>query len=344
MLDRAPITTDLARRVVDEGVRHLLTILSSKGRFIYSHVVGDITAAGDGYNMLRHCGTMWFLLRAVNEMPVNLGATDRAKLAAGVGYAGGKFAPVPWAGGAKPRYGMVTKGAIKTGGIGLALVMLHQFRDFSQRSATEPVKLPEPVDRTIEGLEEYGVAQIHKGDFFHKRRLADGAIMDFESDYYTGEVLLGLFHSPRPQPEAAEVCRGLMAKDYGIDVQSHWMAYAACEAIERGLVEREFGLAYLTRLMRAIIDDPAYRARRDSTPIACRSEALTRALMLARRIDGALPAPLTDQMRRTAEENMEIQLEWYDAGQFWKGDESNKVQIDYIQHNATAFLNWLAVA
>jgi hypothetical protein len=221
--------------------------------------------------------------------------------------------------------------------------MLHQFRDFAERTAIAPKNLPEPVDRTIEGLEEYGISQIHKGDFLHKRRLSDGAILDFVSDYYTGELLLGLFHSPRPQREAAAVCLSLMEQDYGIGVQSHWMAYAACEAVERGLVDRAVGLAYLNRLMGAIIDDPAYRARRESTPIACRSEALTRALMLSQRIDDAFAPPMLAAIRRTAEENMVLQLDWYDGGQFWRGDDADKVQIDYIQHNATAFLNWLAL-
>lgn len=343
MIDSKTMTPELAREVVGQGTRHLLNILSPNGRFIYSHKAGSVVDAGDGYNMLRHCGTLWFMLRAVNETGVRLDWLDRAKLTAGVSYAGTRIERVTWAGGPKPRYGMVTKGAIKTGGIGLALVMLHEFDRFAEQADIKAVRLPEPVGRTVEGLEDYATGQIHRGDFFHKRRLKDGAISDFVSDYYTGEVLLGLFHSPRPQRQAAEVCRGLMEDDYGIGVQSHWMAYAACEAVERGIVDRDVGLAYLTRLMRAIIDDTAYRARRESTPIACRSEALTRALMLARRIEDAFPESLVAEMRHAAEENMALQLEWYDRGQFWKGDTSRKVQIDYIQHNATAFLNWLAL-
>jgi hypothetical protein len=32
--------------------------------------------------------------------------------------------------------------------------------------------------------------------------------------------------------------------------------------------------------------------------------------------------------------------QWHKDGQFWRGDDEDRVQIDYVQHNATAFLNW----
>jgi hypothetical protein len=47
-----------------------------------------------------------------------------------------------------------------------------------------------------------------------------------------------------------------------------------------------------------------------------------------------------DQANSATAENLLLQLKWYDNGQFWRGDGDDKVQIDYVQHNGTAFLNW----
>jgi len=48
-------------------------------------------------------------------------------------------------------------------------------------------------------------------------------------------------------------------------------------------------------------------------------------------------------VRAHAAENLALQLDWYKDGQFWQGDGTIRVQIDYIQHNATAFLQWAQV-
>ena len=53
-----------------------------------------------------------------------------------------------------------------------------------------------------------------------------------------------------------------------------------------------------------------------------------------------LSADLLQRVRFAAAENLAMQLDWYKDGQFWMGDSSRKVQIDFIQHNATGFMNW----
>ena len=136
----------------------------------------------------------------------------------------------------------------------------------------------------------------------------------------------------------------LMRRDYGVDIQSHWMAYAACEAVERGYVEAAFGEAYLARLVAHIAANTDYRLRRASTPIACRTEALTRILLLAKRRGAActLTRETLLTAAREADFNLTLQLDWYRDGQFLKSDEDDKVQIDYIQHNATSYLTHIA--
>ncbi|HVG48494.1 MAG TPA: hypothetical protein VM899_10225 [Rubellimicrobium sp.] len=338
----APLAPASTRAVVEDSLGHLLRIIQPRGRFIYAHEAGNPGQVHEGYNMLRHCGTLWFMLRAINELGLKPTRVQQDALTEAVAYAGRRMERPLWVITDGPCFALNAKGAVKLGGIGLALVMLQEFQALARRDRLSPKGLPATLEETLRGLEAYALTQIEDGDFQHKRDFATGRLQDFHSDYYTGEVLLGLLRSPRLFPEANAVCERLMARGYGIDVQSHWMAYAACEGVERGRLSRAPALDYLHRLMTAIVGDENYRARRESTPIACRTEALTRFLLLsrARAFQGAIDPALLDAVRAAAEENLQLQLDWYADGQFRKGDGSGRVQIDYIQHNATAYLNW----
>ena len=81
-------------------------------------------------------------------------------------------------------------------------------------------------------------------------------------------------------------------------------------------------------------------------PIARISAGLTALLIsMALLVDmllGVVPSQgdADHRVRKRVAENLALQLDWYKDGQFWKGDGDRKVQIDYIQHNATAFLHW----
>ncbi|WP_103258039.1 hypothetical protein [Tabrizicola aquatica] len=324
---------DALRAIVEASLAHLLRLIQPEGRFIYAHPAGAPDQPLDGYNMLRHCGTLWFMLRAVNELGLDLPAPDRAAIARAVRYAADKFQQPDWLD--QPTLALVTKGAVKTGGIGLALVMLDAYR----RATGLPQATPLPLGQTIATLAAYGRAQRDGHDFLHKRQFADGAILPFRSDYYTGELLLGLFTTDQTDPGTLAATEALLARRYGLAEQSHWMAYAACEAAERGLVGEERLVGYITDLITAILDRPGYRDRRQSTPIACRSEALTRFVLLCDRWPGRFPETLRAAALEAADDNLTLQLDWYAHGQFCKGDGDDKVQIDYIQHNATAFLN-----
>lgn len=331
------LSRDALRTVVEQSLTHLLRLIGPKGRFVYAHPLGAPDQALDGYNMLRHCGTLWFMLRAVNDLGLDLPPADRQAIARGVGYAASRFQRPEWLPG--QTLALVTKGAVKTGGIGLALVMLQDYR---RATGMPHDTTPDTLDDTIRVLAAYGLAQREGQDFLHKRQFADGAVLPFRSDYYTGELLLGLFLTDSADAGALAATEALMARRYGVAEQSHWMAYAACEAAERGLVGEERLVGYLTDLIGDIIARPAYRDRRQSTPIACRSEALTRFALLCDRWPGRFPDALRAAALRAADQNLALQLEWYADGQFHKGDGDPKVQIDYIQHNATAFLNrWL---
>lgn len=335
----SPQTLTRSETVVSDALAHLARIVLDKGRFIYAHEAGDTATVHDGYNLLRHCGTLWFMARAANQLP---GRTDPDVLAAigrATGYLGRKLDPPPWAASDRPSLGLVGNGAIKLGGLGLGLLALTEVATIPAL-ILPPKALPHALPETISRMRTYALDEIEGDDFRHKRDFQTGEVLGFRSDYYTGEAIFGLLMSGPTTDDLTRVTTALMRKGYGFAQQSHWMAYAACEAVLRGVVPAALGSAYLTGLMEAILGDPHYRTRRQSTPIACRTEALTRVLLLARDHPGLLSPDLLTRIRAHAAENLSLQLAWYADGQFWKGDDARKVQIDYIQHNATAFLHW----
>ena len=346
-LPPSQITPALAQAVATEGLLHLFRILTPEGRFIYAHREDDPEAVLPGYNMLRHCGTLWFMLSAVNALHLPLLQTESRALAAGIGYAGARMKRPSWA----PGLALVTNGQVKLGGVGLALLMLSEYRagrapaaELAPGSRLLKAPLPAALSATMTGLGDYALSQERPGqvaDFHHKRALTDGYDAGFHSDYYTGEALFGLIAAGADPARTAPIAQALMARGYGIDVQSHWMAYAACAACDHSLVPDDLGRSYLGQLLTAITTDTAYRDRCESTPIACRSEALVRFLWLDRRHPGRFFAPAQLALiRETLTYNLGLQLRWFRRGQFRKGDTDSKVQIDYIQHNAMAFLAW----
>lgn len=337
------ITPELCRTVCEASLDHLFALLKPNGRFVYCHKAGDIAQEGSGYNLLRHCGTIWFMCMAIQGLQTRLSAEQSAALSAGVGYIAAKLHSPPWLRGNWPSLALVSRGRIKLGGVGLAMLMLHEYRQVAQQNGLPAAFIGRPLDLIISQLENYALLQISAGDFIHKRDFETGRISSFYSEYYTGEALYGLMRGARTSPVLRGVMEGLMRKNYGYAVQSHWMAYGACEAAERRLVDASIARSYISGLVDNIVRDPGYRERRNSTPIACRSEALCRFLALARNIrppGWPFPAELLREAETAAKDNLRLQLQWYKDGQFWRGDDDDRVQIDYVQHNATAFLQW----
>jgi hypothetical protein len=340
------LTSDLCREVVTASLAHLARPVDKDGHFAYAHPAGDPGTVHHGYNILHHCGTLWFMARAVNELPVAanpdlLQALVRATSLIGRKLAPPSWAPPSWAAPDRPSLALVSAGEVKLGGLALALLTLGEVQKIAALQPLVSAVLPHSLPETLTRLRQCALDDINGDDFHHKRDFATGAVMPFRSDYYSGEAIFGLMMTGPMTEDLARVTSGLMLRGYGWAEQSHWMAYAACEAVERGMVTEALGSAYLGGLMQVIMTNTGYRDRRQSTPIACRTEALTRVLLLARARPGFLDAGLVDRIRAHAEANLLLQQDWYADGQFWHGDDSNRVQIDYIQHNALGYLQWL---
>lgn len=318
--------------VARTGAARLAQLTGENGRFRYRYQ-SDTSQVSGGYNMLRHCGTIWAMMEVANRLgplPHVVSAATRAieRLITEniLPYRDGQARCV------------VEKDFAKLGGGGLAILALVEMAE------------AKPEERLIDlarRLGEYILLQRKTdGDFIHKRNYWSDQPQAFISEYYTGEALFGLlrlFHATGDRrwfEEAKSSELRLAERNYGVTQQSHWMLYAL-EQFHRtdpAPVYRE----HARRIVDDIIRLPAYRETYRSTPLACRSEGLLAYVRLCRQL------PASPQIENEigeclaiVRENLKLQLDYrLSDGAFILGSSSREVRIDYIQHNASAFLGY----
>ncbi|TFV59919.1 hypothetical protein E4P42_05960 [Mycobacterium sp. PS03-16] len=338
------VERSVAEEIATACVDHLFSQLKSRGKFVYAHQYQQPSVVHGGYNLLRHCGTVWFMCRAIRSLDIHLTARQERRLGAAVGYIRGKTATPSWIPQTTPALCITSRGVVKLGGVALATLMFREFGRLHQVDGEAlAAHFPDGVEQHCIQLDNYIVSQLRGDDFVHKRVLSTGEVLPFRSEYYTGEAMLALMQSTR-QVLGVRIALGkLLDRGYGLTEQSHWMAYTACAALRSGYSNESKVALYLERLIESIASDPSYRERRESTPIACRTEALVEILRTYQQdnyLNAHLPRSAADTAEAIAAENLALQMKYYGEGQFRKGDGSDKVQIDYIQHNAASFLGW----
>jgi hypothetical protein len=346
---RATIDTSNAEELVRACVAHLLSLLDGSGRFVYAHRFMHPEEALSGYNLLRHCGTVWFMCKAIRTLGIEPSADEKQRLRSALGFIQALTREPTWAGEPARRLCLTSDDVVKLGGVGLSALMIREYAVLEGTLHQEPLVAlyPGGPETTLTGLENYLVSQLEGDDFIHKRTFSTGAVHPFRSAYYTGEALFALMRSSRQVPRIRTAMEKLLDADYGLPQQSHWMAYAACASIKVGYCDEKKTAAYIARLLDSIVSDEAYRERHDSTPIACRTEALVEILQTHQAgnyLTECLPQSAVDAATTAATENLNLQLEYYGAGQFKGGRTSDTVQIDYIQHNGASFLGWWELA
>lgn len=310
------------------GARRAAALVNPDGRFTYRTFNGEPMP---GYNLLRHCGTVW----SIAEVAHHLGGMDEEVAAAkramkmiidqrlvlfgsGLCVSGGK--------------------ATKLGGAGLAILALVALDRFDVWGGYVPI---------AESLADFIISMRRRdGDFHHKLFLKSRRIADFRSDYYTGEALFGLlrlYQATRRRKLLLDVARDsitkLKARHYGVREQSHWMLYALATLHE---VTGDPGLVdYAGEICADVIEQPSYREREKSTPIACRTEALTVYAEMLTRHRGRTSGPQLDDVMKATVENIALMLRYRQIdGSFVAGRNDPTVQIDYIQHASSAFMGY----
>jgi hypothetical protein len=318
--------------VAKKGAFRLAQLVDDNGRFRYLFDPDKPDADG-GYNMLRHCGTIWSMVEISNRLGPFPEVVDAARRAT-ERLIRRNILPYRQEGARC----VVANDVTKLGGNGLAILALLEMAEATGEQ------------RYVELARELGeyifLQRQPDGDFVHKRRYSTDRQMQFYSDYYTGEALFGVLRlhgvtGDRRWLDEAETSEvQLAARDYGIAAQSHWMLYA----LEQFHLFNPKPLyhEHARRIVGDIIHKPAYRDLNRSTPIACRSEGLLAYIRLCRRLPAS---PETDQdieeCREVVRENLRLQFGYRTSdGAFMRGAGSREVRIDYIQHNITSFLGY----
>jgi len=322
-----PISREEARRVAESGARAAAALVKPDGRFAYrTHDGAELS----GYNLLRHCGTAW----AIADIANALGGLDDARSDAARAMAYIADHRIRMLGG----HACVSSGrATKLGGAGLAILALAALDGEGQGGRF----------RDLAGsLADFILAcRRDDGDFHHKLEVKTGRVLNFRSEYYTGEALFGLLALHRLTGRrdlldmAADSIARLQAQDYGVTQQSHWMVYAIASL--HALTGERRLLDYAGAICAHIIDFPAYRERNRSTPIACRTEAFMAYADMLVRAGGPGKGPDAGALMAAADENIWLMLRHrQNDGAFIGGDDRPEVQIDYIQHASSAFLGY----
>jgi len=319
-----------------EGAECLARLVDRRGKFLYRYDA-DNPGPSTGYNILRHCGTIWAMTEIANRagpLPNVAEAAQRAtewlieRHIRPYGISGTRC--------------VVAGDAVKLGGNGLAILALLEVAALSENH--------DYVDLAGD-LAGYIVLQRQPdGNFAHKRRFSTDEVLPFHSDYYTGEALFGLLRLTAVTGDSQwlDVSQAseelLAAQNYGAPQQSHWMLNAL-EQLHR-LRPHPVSRSHAGVIATDILEKPEYRGHHRSTPIACRSEGL---LAFVRLCDGlsseTLDRTIFDQAaarsRAAIHENLELQLGYRRPnGSFVHGRGNSEVRIDYIQHNISSFLGY----
>jgi hypothetical protein len=333
-------TTNDSLMIAIEGAQCLARLVDRRGKFLYRYDA-DNPGPTSGYNILRHCGTIWAMTEVANRagpLPDVAQAAQRAaewlieRHIRPYGTTGTRC--------------VVAGDAVKLGGNGLAILALLEVAALTENH--------DYVDLAGD-LAGYIVLQRRPdGNFAHKRRFSTDEVLPFHSDYYTGEALFGLLRLTAVTGDSRwlDVSQAsedlLAAQNYGVPQQSHWMLYAL-EQLHR-MRPHPVSRSHARVIAEDILDKPEYRAHQRSTPIACRSEGLLAFVRLCEGLSSeSADRPVFDQAaarsRTAIHENLELQLGYRRPnGSFVHGRGNSEVRIDYIQHNISSFLGYARIS
>jgi hypothetical protein len=355
-----------AERVAISGALKLCQLINPKGKFTYLYDAKTGKKDNTKYNLPRHYGALWSILVVMERFPDKIPAHNIFKVMDAVQWVRKKYVRLqhspPPAENLNIWEFVVWHGYIKLGANALALLAISQLiRQLLKWRDNKAIAL-DIVDHLelIKHAEQLAVG-IHKmrldnGKFVHKAVFDTMLPEEFESEYYVGEALFALGHwrttcqmlnsasiieatdfgSYQAYPIIIGLMKNLAAEKYGVAIQSHWMLYAISNEIRFGSFGEELK-TYLDALVADILERPDYRRDKRSTPIACRSEGLLTALPIY-----DFDMEKREKILQTLDVNIMLQLQYAKKdGSIVRGNNSNEVRIDYIQHNITAFSGYV---
>ena len=347
------------------GVLKLSELINAKGKFKYSydHKTGERKPE---YNLLRHYGSLWSILTTMNKFELQAFAGIHFnKILTALQWVQNKYV--------KTQHDLppsdnawkfvVWQGHIKLGANGLALLaisqMLRQLIKWRYRSDIA-IKFGDQTE-WIQHAEQLaiGIHKLRRDDgFVHKAVFSTMQPTDFVSEYYVGEAIFALGHwrttcellysntsfdvtafaSYQAFYLIMQSLQQLAMINYGVEFQSHWILYALSQEICKNSFSGTL-TSYMDAIVDDILDRPHYRSRKQSTPIACRTEGLLAAMQAYKYLE--ICGERQERMQQHIDVNIMQQLQWVKGdGAIIHGNKSNEVRIDMIQHNISAFTNY----
>lgn len=355
------LTEELLLRSINLGIDYLERSVHPSGRFIYSYQA-DKDKINSGYNILRHCGTLYSMLEAY-EISREEKTLKKAELAINYLLKQITEETIQDASVALVEEG----GSVKLGGNALAIVALAKYTEVT--GDTEHLSLMARLANWMK------VTQKTDGRFgTHKMAYPSGRISSFVSSYYPGEAILSLvrLYSLDGNSDWLDIAEG--AAKYLITVRDgerpnsklphdHWLLYGLNELYrfrkDPLYLQHAFKIADVIISKQNIGDrfpdwEGGYYIPPGSTPTATRSEGLCAAYLMAEyarkpneasKYLSAIEKGVTFQIStQIGEENA-----WYfpdpmrSIGGFRKSLTDSEIRIDYVQHNLSALIGLLKI-
>ncbi len=342
---------DAAKR----GGEYLIRSVREDGRFDYLYKPSS-GKPGDGYNILRHAGTIYAMLELYET------TRDKALLIAArraLDWMRSQCRPM--------RHGdvetlvLVEGDEVKLGGNALAILAITQYIVVTGDRSMLADALA--LERWIRAVQD------PNGRFgTHIQIFSSGAVRPFESAYYPGEAILALLRLPRIVPDEARLdsadraARWLITfRDIGLRADElpadHWLLYALNE-LHRERAD-DLYLDHAMKIARGIVDSQTRQSQWEdvvgswgdarSTPASTRNEGLLAAYALARDFNREEDAR---KIRAALEWSMRFQLQcqfgresvlhYPDPARTLGGVRGSlvddEIRIDYVQHFISAAL------
>ena len=306
---------------------HAADLVGPTGQFRYGYDP-QTGASTPGYNLLRHCALIW----AMGEIGRTFERGDVLEAASRA---------MNWV--LTERVHSSPRGSAcifeadkkaKLGGAGLGILALTALSPSLDR--------PEYRD-TATGFGHFIRDMRRRNGSFHNLiDIRTGKTLRKRSAHYTGEALLGLFRLARATGDmewrdlAVRTIDALAPRDFGVREPSPWFVYALSE------MHRETGrhLDYAGRIVRRVLVAPRYRGPNETVPVACALEILASYASRVGGHSGPFPAgvPSFDDVVAHARTDAESVLKnRLPTGAFRHSARNRRVQIDQIQHAASAF-------
>jgi len=354
-----PFLQSMLNHSINLAGNYLGKIVDHQGIFVYEYVPTTQTKSTENYNILRHAGTIYSMIKIYNQTKEGnlLDSIERS-----IDYLLNQVKSY------NNTLCIVYNDEVKLGGTALAIIALVEYIKVTNN---------EKHLQTIQNLGEYILlSQKSTGEFIHKRYYSTNETSTFISEYYPGEAILSLcrLYSITKNPKWLQAAENatqylITVRDAEKTIQNlthdHWLLLALNELYRyqknplyyhhsRNITSAI--LSYqrndVTRLSEKQEWLGSYYTPPRSTPTATRSEGLLASYHLFKdfkenqtfinRLTYAINLSIhfQIQMQYTNQTIEELDFPAFALGGFKESIEEYTIRIDYVQHNICSIIDF----